>query len=124
MIPETIIQLTSVTTKKTARYENAIGIYTYQTITPRLFFGYQPLSITNSYYGGRIYTIATPEKALLDLLYLHPEYQTEDDFAQLRLDEDYLLYELNQARLNDYLQRWNSPQLNKRVKLLLKAYNI
>lgn len=124
MIPETIIQLTSVTTKKTARYENAIGMYTYQTITPRLFFGYQPLSITNSYYSGRIYTIATPEKALLDLLYLHPEYQTEDDFAQLRLDEDYLLYELNQARLNEYLQRWNSPQLNKRVKLLLKAYNI
>ena len=58
------------------------------------------------------------------MLYLHPEYQTEEDFIQLRLDEDYLLDELDQAKLNEYLQRWNSPQLNKRVKLLLKAYNI
>jgi predicted transcriptional regulator of viral defense system len=124
MIPETIVQLTSVTTQKTARYENATGIYTYQTINPRLFFGYQLVSITHTHSNGRTYMIATPEKALLDLLYLHPEYQTEDDFVQLRLDEDYLLDELNQARLNEYLQRWNSPQLNKRVKLLLKAYNI
>ena len=124
MIPETVVQLTSVTTQKTARYENPTGIYTYQTINPRLFFGYQPVSITNLHSNGRTYTIATPEKALLDLLYLHPEYQTEEDFVQLRLDEDYMLYELNQIRLNEYLERWNSPQLNKRVKLLLKAYNI
>lgn len=124
IIPETVIQLTSVTTQKTARYENAIGVYTYQTINSRLFFGYQPIPITNKNSNDRTYMIATPEKALLDLLYLYPEYQTEDDFLQLRLDEDYLLDELNQGRLNEYLQRWNSPQLNKRVKLLLKAYNI
>ena len=124
IIPETVVQLTSVTTQKTARYENAIGIYTYQTINSRLFFGYQPIPITNKNSNGRTYMIATPEKALLDLLYLHPEYQTEDDFLQLRLDEDYLLDEHNQERVNEYLQRWNSPQLNKRVKLLLKAYNI
>lgn len=124
MIPETIVQMTSVTTQKTARYENTTGIYTYQTINPKLFFGYHPIPITSKHIHGRNYMIATPEKALLDLLYLHTEYQTEEDFLQLRLDEDYLQYELNQTRLNEYLQRWNSPQLNKRVKILLKAYHI
>jgi hypothetical protein len=32
---------------------------------------------------------ATPEKALLDLLYLNPYYKTEQDMEELRLDEYY-----------------------------------
>lgn len=124
MIPEMIVQLTCVTTQRTAKYDTLIGVCSYQTIAPDLYFGYQLIPLSSKIFGERYYKMATPEKALLDLLYLHPEYQTEEDFLQLRLDEDYLLDDLNQERLNDYLQRWGSPKLKKRVKLLLKAYDI
>ena len=124
MIPETVIQFTSVTTQRTAKYETPITTYSYQTIAADLYFGYQLIPLNSKTFGERYYKMATPEKALLDLLYLHPEYQTENDFLQLRLDEDYLLDSLNIDRLNEYLQRWNSPKLTKRVRLLLKAYNI
>lgn len=123
MIPETVVQLTNVTTQRTATYETSIATYTYQTIAPHLYFGYQSILMKTHSLGERSYLIATREKALLDLLYLHPEYQTAEDFLQLRLDEDYMQEELNHERLNDYLQRYNSPKLTKRVKLLLKTYN-
>ncbi len=65
-------QFTSVTTQKPAVYENALGVYSYRSIAPHLYFGYQPYSLPN----GRTFMLATPEKALLDTLYLHPDYAT------------------------------------------------
>ena len=124
MIPEFVIQLTNVTTQRTAQYETSIARYSYQTIAPHLYFGYQSIPMKTNILEQRSYLIATPEKALLDLLYLHPEYQSEADFMQLRLDEDFMQEELNLNRLHDYLQRWQSPKLNQRVKRLLKTYNL
>lgn len=124
MIPETIVQVTSVTTQKKSKHENQAGVFTYQTVNSKLFFGYQLVQTNSKGQAERYYMIATPEKALLDLLYLHPEYQTEDDFLRLRLDEDYLMDDLNHERLQEYLKQWDSPKLNKRVQILLNAYNV
>lgn len=124
MIPESVIQLTSVTTQRTARYDTTIAAFSYHTIAADLYFGYQLIPLGSKIQGERYYRMATPEKALLDLLYLHPEYQSEEDFLQLRLDEDYMQEELNIDRLNEYLKRWDSQKLTKRVELLRKAYNI
>lgn len=120
MIPEMIVSFTSVTTQKPQRYDNDLGTFVYQCIAPHLFFGYEPKSIS----GGRTYMLATPEKALLDLLYLHPEYRSEEDMLELRLDEDYLENELNFNRLGDYLREWDSPTLTTRVQTLLRAYQL
>lgn len=120
IIPETIVSFTSVTTLKPQHYDNALGNFVYQSIAPHLFFGYEPRALSD----GRTYMVATPEKALLDLLYLHPEYRNETDMLELRLDEDYLADELNSDRLRDYLTRWNSPALNRRMNLLFDAYNL
>jgi len=38
---------------------------------------------------------ATPEKALLDLLYLYPFYNSEKEMEELRIDEYYLREDLN-----------------------------
>ena len=124
MIPETIVQVTSVTTQKTSKHENQAGVFTYQTVNSKLFFGYQLVQTNSKGQAERYYMMATPEKALLDLLHLHPEYQTEDDFLQLRLDEDYLMDDLNHERLQEYLKQWDSHKLNKRVQILLNAYNV
>ena len=120
MIPEEVVQLTSVTTLKTAKFENAFGTFHYQNVKTPLFFGYEMKTMQN----GRGLLFATPEKALLDLLYLNPYYKTVQDMEELRLDEDFLQSEFNWGRLHDYLAQIGSKTLTQRVKRLLKAYGL
>ena len=68
--------------------------------------------------------LATPEKALIDLLYLYPQYSTEEEMRELRLDEKKKKNELDKERLTEYTSRIGSPVLTKRVKLMLKTYGI
>lgn len=118
MIPEEVIQLTSVTTLKTARFDNPFGSFHYQNVKESLFFGYDIKMME----GGRGVLIATPEKAILDLLYLNPFYETEQDMEELRLDEDYMQNELDMDRLADYLARFGSQTLKKRITRLKTVY--
>ena len=120
MIPEAVVVITSVTTRKTMQIDNAFAVYSYQTLKPSLFWGYEPKQMRD----GQSYLMATPEKALIDLLYLYPQYNSSDDLLELRLDDYFMHNELNVERLRDYTERINSPVLNKRVKLLLKAYDL
>ena len=83
-------------------------------------FGYDLKSISE----GRTIKLATPEKAILDLLYLFPFYHSEQDFVNLRIDEDFLFSDFNSKLLQDYSQKVNSNALDDRIKLFLKAYNI
>ena len=73
---------------------------------------------------GKQYMMATPEKTIIDLLYLYPQYSTLDEMRELRFDDDWMHDELNKERLSDYAERINSPIIKKRVKLLFKAYNL
>lgn len=47
---------------------------------------------------NRIIQFASSEKALLDLLYLYPFYDNEQELEELRLDEDYLHDDLNSEK--------------------------
>ena len=118
MIPPQETQFTSVTTQKPAVYENALGVYSYRSIAPHLYFGYQPYALPD----GRTFMLATPEKALLDTLYLHPDIATEEGIKALQLDEEFRLSQLDENRLYEYLARWKSPALSSRVRTLLKHY--
>lgn len=118
IIPEAVVEITSVTTRKTAHFENEFGLYSYQTIRPSLYFGYEMMKMQD----GKTYLMATPEKALVDLIYLYPQYQTEQDMRDLRLDEDWVEDEMQISRIEEYLQRIGSPALNKRMKSLLTTY--
>ena len=68
LIPEAVSSITSVSTLKTARFENAFGQYTYQNVKPELFFGYKPVilplntAIINA--PKQAWMLAHPEKAL------------------------------------------------------------
>lgn len=68
--------------------------------------------------------MATPEKAIIDLLHLYPEYSTTEDMLNLRLDEDYMESEFDRERLLDYEKRIHSPALTKRANLLREAYGL
>ena len=120
IIPEAVVQITSVTTLKTANFQNEFGEYEYKSIRAELMFGYDFKTIAN----GQSIKLARPEKALLDLLYLYPFYNSEKEMEELRLDEDFLQDELDLQRLEDYLSGFKNKALQKRVRLLKSTYSL
>ena len=83
-------------------------------------FGYSIKPISDT----AVIHIAEPEKALLDLLYLYPEYDTPQALEDLRLDEDYLHDEMKTSLLKEYAQRFQVKTLENRVNQLLKTYGL
>jgi predicted transcriptional regulator of viral defense system len=120
IIPEAVPEITSVTTLKTIRFSNDFGEYSYKNIKPDMMFGYDLRQME----GGRWIMFATPEKALTDLLYLYPFYNTEHDLEELRLDESFLEDEFNTERLMEFNERIGSKALSNRIDILRKVYNL
>ncbi len=120
MIPEAVVQITSVTSLKTAFFTNDFGEYDYKSVKENLIFGYELKPIADN----RTIQFATPEKALLDLLYLYPFYDSEQEMEELRLDENYLQDDLNKELLMKYSGKFESKALDHRVKLLFKTYDL
>jgi hypothetical protein len=73
---------------------------------------------------GRTLSLVQPEKALLDLLYLYPFYNTRQEMEELRLDEDFMEQDFNVARFNEYTAKFHNKMLSQRARLLLKTYRI
>jgi len=119
MIPEMVVQTTSVSTLKTARFSNGFGEFSYKNIKEDLFFGYEPKLLNDK----RSVLFATPEKALLDLLYLYPFYNSYKEMENLRLDDYFMEKEFNIDRFKEYLTHFNNKALKKRVKILLKIFD-
>ena len=120
IIPEAIVQTTAVSSLKKANFENVFGSFSFQQILPELMFGSEQKIFLNK----QSLIFATPEKAILDLLYLYPQYNNEHEITELRFDEEFMQEELNIERLNEFTERFQSKILRNRVNLLLKIYNL
>ena len=119
MIPEAVTQITAVSALKTAVFENSFGTFSYLKMKSDLMFGYDILPL-----GDRSIHIAQPEKAILDLLYLYPFYNTENEIENLRFDEDFVRNNLNIGKLALYLDRFNHKKLEKRIEIFTDLYEI
>lgn len=64
LIPEQVVRLTSVTTRHTRTFNNSLGWFSYYGVAKDYF----PIGITTKEEEGVSYMIATPEKALCDML--------------------------------------------------------
>lgn len=120
IIPESVPQITSVTTLKTMTFTNLFGQYSYKNIKPELMFGYELKEME----GGRRIMMATPEKAVADLLYLYPFYNSEPDIEELRLDESYMTTDFNVEALIGYTNRIGSKMLKRRIDMLIRVHNL
>ena len=120
IIPEAVVQITSVSSLKTAFFSNSFGEFSYKTIKSDLMFGYELKSIDKKWN----FMFATPEKAILDLLYLYPFYNNEQEIIELRFDEEFMQDDLNVERLNEFCDKFQSKALSKRVKILSNVYNL
>lgn len=118
IIPEAVTQITSITSLKTATFINPAGKFTYRSVREDLMFGYFTRPISN----GHNVLFATPEKALTDLLYLYPFYNSVSEMEELRLDDYFLHEELDRDLLLEYSSHIKNKALDRRIKLLMTSY--
>lgn len=113
MIPERVEVFTAATLRKnrSKKYSNTFGLYTYRDIPESAF----PYGITLRTEGAYAWLIATPEKALCDLLYAKQNIDSISDlegllFDSLRIEEDDF-NELDKERLLFLSKRYKSQNL-------------
>jgi predicted transcriptional regulator of viral defense system len=115
MIPESIYGVTSASTRKTMHFKTALGEFSYRTITPKLYFGFDYLPVSEKFFK-----IASPEKALLDYMYLHDELNNVDDFAQMRLNREVYIKKVDCKKLASYAAVYGQKSFNRRLKVFLE----
>lgn len=114
-IPEMVAVYTAVTTRPTRTIANKFGRFSYRTIAPRLFFGYDARKTEHGKY-----LFAHPEKTLLDYFYFNPKtMRTKDDLEEMRFDYETMGEVLNRKRLKEYLKQFHSKRLDQLVDMLL-----
>jgi len=111
LIPEYVPITTSVTVKRPARWETPLGVYEFRHLKSQLLRGYRLTELG----GGQTAFVATPEKALLDLIYLQPAGDSPDYLRELRLQN---LDRLNQDELRHQVELSHSPKLNRALASL------
>jgi hypothetical protein len=121
-IPEGVFSVTAITSSKTNKIDTGENHLIYRNIKPSLFFGYKIIQYKNSDISWPI-KFATPEKAILDYLYLNPNIKTVDDMEGLRLNRGKINSQVNWRVFDNFLQIFNSKQLDKRVNLLKEYLN-
>ena len=116
MIPEAVFSTTCISTRKTKKFKNTLGSFEYRHLAPAHFFGFTRCK-ENS---GSSYLMATPEKALLDFIYLEIPYR---QILDQELYEDSYRFahfeQLSNKILTGYVNQFHSPKLRKALPLLL-----
>ena len=103
MIPERVIEYTSVTSRTPKRFDNAFGAFSYRHVKPAAFFGYRAVDLG----GGRLF-LAEPEKALLDLWYLEQGEWTPARMEHMRFQA---FENVDLETLGGYAEQFQSPRL-------------
>lgn len=111
IIPDIPGTYTSVSSKSTKYFKTDFGHFSYQKIKSSFFTGYE-----NRIEKNVSFSIATPEKALMDFLYLNKnKLSTDPDFwKEMRIDEDFKFQRKKLELYNDILN-------NKKVSRLLDS---
>jgi predicted transcriptional regulator of viral defense system len=116
VIPESVLGVTSTSSRKTRQFDTQWGVFSYRSIKPSLMFGYVVIEQDRN----TKFRIARLEKAILDYLYWNPDFQSREDLEALRWNTD-LISSLDANPLfRKYLNIFNNKVLNRRVKTLME----
>jgi predicted transcriptional regulator of viral defense system len=113
LIPEYVPVSVSVGTGRPAVWRTALGDFQYHHIKCDLFWGYRHLDLGANQQAF----VATPEKALLDLIHLQPGGDTDVYLRELRLQN---LDRLDRAELQRQAERAASPKLKRAAALIVE----
>ena len=111
MIPEMVPLTTSVTTGRPQRFDTPLGGFDFRHIRVSWFCGYQQLNFGENQPAF----IALPEKALLDLIYLHPGGDDPRYLRSLRLQA---LEQVDLIRLRELVQISKKPKLARAAQII------
>lgn len=114
LIPEGVAEITSVSLGRTKRFDTPVGRFSYRAVPERAFWiGVDRIDLE---HGGAC-LMATPEKALADMLYLArrvhltgPKNMRTYLVDSLRIDES-LLAGLDEGRMNAIADRYASARV-------------
>lgn len=115
LIPESVYGISAASTRRTYVFKTPIAEFSYRTIKPSLFFGYDLVS-----YGNKHMKIASMEKAILDYFYLNPSIKRGSDFASLRINRDLFLEKAQEERLYEFTDKFAKKTLAKRIQSFLR----
>lgn len=111
---EVPLAVTSVTSAKTRTVHSPSGQFIYRTVKPERWFGYMVEQ------GIRFsYLMASPERAIADVLYLSPRLNSPADLIELRLDPQ--AFEKLAVNLEETVEKYRSKALVKRCRALREA---
>jgi predicted transcriptional regulator of viral defense system len=119
IIPETVLGVTSISSRKTKQYDSAWGVFSYRSVKPQYMIGYQVIENT----PGLKFKIAYLEKAILDYLYLNSKTQSIADFEGLRWNRTQLHDLLDHSVFTRYVELFDKRALENRVTQFLEYLN-
>jgi predicted transcriptional regulator of viral defense system len=119
IIPETVLGVTSISSRKTRHFETDWGVFSYRSVKPEYMIGYRVREIT----PGCRYIIASLEKTVLDYLYLHAEIHSITDFEELRWNRTQMLDLLDRSFFAKLERHMDKRALEIRVNLLWEYLN-
>lgn len=108
MIPEHTPVVVSVSTRRPCRWDTPLGSFQFRHIRRELLYGFSRLEMSQ----GQQAFVATPEKGLLDLVYLQPGADAPEYLQELRLQN---LDTLDLEELKRQAERVESPKLRRAV---------
>ncbi|MDY0020397.1 MAG: hypothetical protein RBT47_10375 [Anaerolineae bacterium] len=106
LIPDIVPVTTSITTERPGQWETPLGVFKFHHVKTDLLYGYQQIAVSDNQEAF----VATPEKALLDLLYLHPDADAPAYLHELRLQN---LDRLDKKALLQQAEAAGSPKLQR-----------
>lgn len=112
LIPDVVNITTSVSTGRPERLETPLGIYEFRHIKTELLFGYRMTE-----FGEQSALVATPEKALLDMIYLQPGGESTAYLKELRLQNT---EKLDKDLLRKQSGKFNTLKLQNAVKEIIQ----
>lgn len=116
LIPETIQSTLSVTSGRPEHLETPLGVFDFQHIKLGLLRGYRMINLQGPAHPPQQALVATPEKALLDLVYLQPGGDTQAYLQSLRLQN---MEQLDHHQLNCQAEFFHSPKINRAIQNII-----
>ena len=111
VIPEHVPVVTSVGQGRPETVHNPLGAFQFNHLTGTLFFGYSRMEVAARQFAF----VASPEKALLDLIHLTPGADSQDYLRELRLQNSEAM---DVSTLDELARRSGKAKLLRAARLV------
>ena len=117
VIPEHVPVVTSVGQGRPETVHNPLGAFQFNHLTGALFFGYSRMEVAARQFAF----VASPEKALLDLIHLTPGADSKDYLRELRLQN---LEAMDASTLDGLARRSGKAKLLRAARIVERHFSV